>query len=52
MDHIFPLSYPGVIWLEDLCQSGFTGRLVWLHSEGLGGERKPCWFLSDWLITR
>lgn len=23
MDHIFPLSHPGVIWLEELCHFGF-----------------------------
>lgn len=52
MDHIFPLSHPGVVWLEELCQLGFTSGWVWSHSEGFGGERKPHWFLGGGLITR
>lgn len=52
MDHIFPLSHPGVIWLQELCHFGFTTGWVWLHSEGLAGERKPCCFLGGGLIPR
>lgn len=33
MDHIFPLSHPGVVWLEELCQFGFTSGWAWLRSE-------------------
>lgn len=36
MDHIFPLSHPGVIGPEEPCQFGFASGWVWLHSEGWG----------------